>query len=109
MPVEDRRQPQEKYRHEIVKRNVVYDDIDTELPSKHPKFDFWGKRITRDVGKLHRYNGYEIRKSSGGHHEYFIKTMVVADRLMLEYHKTREDLVHYILTLMSHVSYFKYY
>lgn len=36
--------------------------------------------------------------------EYFIETLVVADKKMAEYHKTDEQLIHYILTLMSHVA-----
>ncbi|KAK9886442.1 hypothetical protein WA026_016725 [Henosepilachna vigintioctopunctata] len=33
--------------------------------------------------------------------EYFIKVLVVADRSMLDFYKTKEELNHYILTLMS--------
>ncbi|KAJ8921175.1 hypothetical protein NQ315_013647 [Exocentrus adspersus] len=36
--------------------------------------------------------------------EYFVKVLVVADRTMVKYHVRDEDLEHYILTLMSHVS-----
>lgn len=36
--------------------------------------------------------------------EYYVKVLVVADRSMMQYHQSDEDLRHYILTLMSHVA-----
>ncbi|XP_018561715.1 A disintegrin and metalloproteinase with thrombospondin motifs 9 isoform X2 [Anoplophora glabripennis] len=36
--------------------------------------------------------------------EYFVKVLVVADESMVKYHVRDDDLHHYILTLMSHVS-----
>lgn len=44
------------------------------------------------------------RKKRTGSNEYIIEILVVADKNMAQYHKTKEDLIHYILTLMSHVS-----
>ncbi|XP_008190626.1 A disintegrin and metalloproteinase with thrombospondin motifs 9 isoform X2 [Tribolium castaneum] len=36
--------------------------------------------------------------------EYFVKVLVVADRSMIQYHQSNEDLKHYILILMSHAA-----
>lgn len=56
--------------------------------------------ISRKVRDADWPINYEETKTN----EYFVKVLVVADRSMIEYHQSTEDLKHYILILMSHAA-----
>lgn len=63
----------------------------------------------RDVSWMKHGNlGASYRPGHPGNREYVIETLVVADKKMAEYHRTDENLMHYILTLMSHVNIYIY-
>lgn len=80
------------YKHIINKRDILFDIIDDQMESKEKNQVY---RTTRNTDWMENYE-----KSS---HEYFIKLLIVADKTMVQYHKTDDGLKHYILTLMSHV------
>lgn len=61
------------------------------------------RRSTRDVPWTDKPSVFASRRKRTGNQEYHIETMVVADKKMTQYHNTDDDLIHYILTLMSHV------
>jgi hypothetical protein len=77
--------------HSITKRQIIFDEVG-EFPvqesSRTPREADWPVNYDTD------------RKSN----EYFVKVLVVADRSMIQYHQSNEDLKHYILILMSHAA-----
>ncbi|XP_063930505.1 A disintegrin and metalloproteinase with thrombospondin motifs 9-like isoform X2 [Zophobas morio] len=73
--------------HTITKRQTIFDDIE-EPPHTE------SSRLPREA------DWPADRKTN----EYFVKVLVVADRSMIQYHQSNDDLKHYILILMSHAA-----
>lgn len=105
--------------HTISKRDIAFDDIDTELyrdsitthlEDEQPKQSSTNdndnnfQRAQRDTEWVSSSSTNRNEHSSNNNNEYFIKVLVVADKTMLDYHQRDDDLQHYILTLMSHVA-----
>lgn len=62
-------------------------------------------RSMLDRSWLHKSFKTGRKKRKSENNEYFIEILLVVDKGMAEYYKSSgEDLIHYILTLMSHVS-----
>lgn len=83
--------------HKITKREIRFDESDY-LDGHFDDFD------SDYMESISRTLQHTKRKKRAGSNEYFVEVLIVADRNMALYHKTTEDLIHYILTLMSHVS-----
>lgn len=83
--------------HTITKREIIFDDVgeEAEEPSPENRETF---RTTREASWPVNY------ESDGKTNEYFVKVLVVADRSMVQYHQSMEELKHYILILMSHAA-----
>lgn len=93
-----------------MKREAIFDYIDTNnndsymikmFTDDNDTFskEYYNHRTTREISSTFHYGDYEDNMSN--HHEYFIEAMVVADKLMADYHKDRLNF--YIMTLMSQV------
>lgn len=88
------------------KRRTTFDYIDTDreewqLMGNGTEDKLESHRIVRDIaGGAHETT---TRQEWTVNHEFFVEVMVVADKKMLDYHKTKEDLLVYIKALMHHV------
>ncbi|XP_030747517.1 A disintegrin and metalloproteinase with thrombospondin motifs 9 isoform X2 [Sitophilus oryzae] len=82
--------------HTIRKRDIALDeDI---------LYDYVRNEENSNAENLRHARNTDYSVFSKASNEYFVKVLVVADRTMLEYHQTYEDLTKYILVLMSHVA-----
>ncbi|XP_049824532.1 A disintegrin and metalloproteinase with thrombospondin motifs 9 isoform X2 [Aethina tumida] len=105
--VEDEFQPPQ---HSIRRRDLRFDDLDTQQDFK--PLDFMNEHVenpfhlndygdyTRNSRQADYWPPREVKRS----HNYFVEVMLVVDKSMIDYHKTEENLNHYIMTLMNHVS-----
>lgn len=90
------------------KRRTIFDYVDTEsseewklIVGNGTEDKLESHRIVRDIaGGLHETT---TRQEWTVNHEFFVEVMVVADKKMLDYHKTKEELLVYIKALMHHV------
>lgn len=90
----------------INKRNVRFDYVETGEMLRDYYYDtsFEKRRSIRDISASEEaFEFLPVRRKSGNQ-EYHIEILIVADKTMSQYHNTKDDLTHYILTLMSHVS-----
>lgn len=91
------------HEHLITKRDVRIDYLDNPY-GEDPDYAEERRRSTRDLSWTEKSVEFIPIEENNSNQEYHIATMVVADKKMAQYHNTDEDLIHYILTLMSHVS-----
>lgn len=85
------------------KREVVYDDFSEFSTEKLESYS----RPARDLSWFQRsFSEDTTKKKRSDNNEYYVEILIVVDKHMYEYHRTSDDLIHYILTLMSHVSYY---
>lgn len=61
-------------------------------------------RPARDLSWYQRSFSEGVKRKRSESNQYYVEILIVVDKHMYEYHKTSEALIHYILTLMSHVS-----
>lgn len=104
--MEDEFQPPQ---HSIRRRDLRFDDLDTQQDFK--PLDFMNEHVenpfhlndygdyTRNSRQADYWPPREVKRS----HNYFVEVMLVVDKSMIDYHKTEENLNHYIMTLMNHV------
>lgn len=84
--------------HTITKRDIIFDDVGEEEELSIVPENRETLRTTREASWPVNYEN--DRKTN----EYFLKVLVVADRSMVQYHQSTEELKHYILILMSHAA-----
>ncbi|XP_060533240.1 A disintegrin and metalloproteinase with thrombospondin motifs 9 isoform X2 [Cylas formicarius] len=83
--------------HSVGKRDIFFDDSGSD----DVIYDV--RESAEEIYRTTREVDYDVGYNRGSR-EYFVKVLVVADKAMVEYHKTTEELTRYILILMSHVA-----
>lgn len=88
---------------ERTKREAYFgDDVKNFDDIIHETYTIENRRTVRGITHSRRIGkGVRTKRTD---HEYFIEVLVVADKKMAEYHGSHDNLVQYILTLMSHVN-----
>lgn len=91
------------YQHRRSKREIVYDDDFSEISTE--KLESYS-RPARDLSWFQRSfpDDSSAKRKRSDSNEYYVEILIVVDKHMYDYHRTSDDLIHYILTLMSHVS-----
>lgn len=94
----------QREKHRRTKREIVYDDFSEFSTEKLETYS----RPARDLSRLYSssFSDDFIERKHSESDEYYIEILIVVDKVMYEHHRTSDDLIHYILTLMSHVSFF---
>ncbi|CAH0548960.1 unnamed protein product, partial [Brassicogethes aeneus] len=97
--------PEETRSHHVInKRDVTFDDLDTDssIDSLHRgEHELVPMKPEPVRSARHAVWNAEVQKRS---HEHFVEVMLVVDKSMMDYHRTEEELHHYIMTLMNHVT-----
>lgn len=87
------------------KREIVYDTFnEEELSSSTEKVETYS-RPARDLSWFQRSFSDGAKRKRSDSNEYYVEILIVVDKHMYEYHRNSDELIHYILTLMSHVSF----
>lgn len=89
------------YQRRRSKREIIYDDFNEPYTEKIESYS----RPARDLSWFQNsFIDDTVKGKRTENNEYYVEILIVVDKHMYKYHRTSDDLIHYILTLMSHVS-----